>query len=61
MSRAADMALPPGMPRRLASSTTNVAPAIFSDGAIVFMKNVPNTRGSVSFGPIFSSTAANVK
>ena len=61
INNAADVALPPGMPRRRASSTTSVAPAMFNDGAMVFMKNVPNTSGSVSFGPIFSLTDANVK
>lgn len=39
------------MPRRRASSTTNVVPARFMDGAIVFMKNVPNTSGNVDSAP----------
>ena len=58
MSNAADEDLPGSMPRRRASSTTSVMPARFSEGATVFMKNVPKTRGSVARGVIFSPTAA---
>ena len=61
MSSAAPVALPAGMPRRRASSTTNVVPARFMDGAIVFMKNVPNTSGNVDFGSIRSPTAAKLR
>ena len=57
MSSAADVALPGEIPRRRASSTTSVVPARLSDGAIVFMKKVPNTSGSVARGAICSPTA----
>ena len=59
MSNAADVAFPGAMPRRRASSTMSVVPARLSEGAMVFMKNVPNTSGSVERGSICSSTASN--
>ena len=59
MSRAALVARPGGMPRRRASSTTSVVPARLSEGAMVFMKNVPNTSGSVERGSMRSPTASN--
>ena len=49
------------MPRRRASSTTNVVPAKFMDGAMVFMKNVPKTSGNVDFGSMRSPTAAKLR
>ncbi len=57
MSNAALVALPAGMPRRRASSTTSVVPAKLSEGAMVFMKNVPNTSGKVDRGAMRSCTA----
>ena len=62
MSSAAPVASPAATPRRLgASSTTNVVPAKFMDGAMVFMKNVPKTSGNVDFGSMRSPTAAKLR
>ena len=57
ISSAAEVALPASMPRLRASLTTSVVPARLSEGAIVFMKNVPNTSGSVERGFMRSLTA----
>ena len=57
ISSAAEVAFPASMPRLRASLTTSVVPARFNDGAIVFMKKVPNTKGSVERGFMRSSTA----
>ena len=61
INSAAEVALPAEMPRRRASSTTNVVPARFSEGITVLRKNVPNTSGKVFFGRMVSPTALNEK
>ena len=58
MSSAALVALPADMPCLCAVSTTSEVPAKLSEGAMVFTKNVPNTKESPVLKVIFSPTVS---